>query len=501
MQTRLAQSIALAMLLVLLIGGPGAAPQVQAQSCEYWAAPAPVGSDTNPGSFTQPWATLDYASAQVFARGGSNCTVWFKDGLYTGTSDLHERFATPTRFRAVHPYRAIFENDGVVVELSAARNLSLEGFEIRHSGPGAGALLMYISGADGLWSEQISLFDNIIHDSYNNDLIKIHNGVRFMTIANNILYNQGPGEEHLDINGVDDITVADNIFFNDFTGSGRNDGADVHSFITIKDSSGNPSGLLGSRRIVVRRNVFLNWEGRRDTFIQVGNDGKPYYEAVGVRIENNLMIGNSPTAVYSLLGVRGVSDLIFVNNTVVGDLPSSAYAFWAATKDLNPLNRQIRLYNNIWADPDGTMGADASKGANKFSTGDPAQTTDLALDNNLYWNGPEPIPSGEPASPLVDDTRRLIADPLLNYDQTAVVLPRWGGVAFSSGSSSIRQEFVRLVEHYGAIPAQSAAVGLADPAFAPPDDILGNFRGSEPDLGAYEYQSAMVRQLLFLPLL
>lgn len=469
--------------LVAVVAQPIPAP---AQGCAYWVAPPPEGRDSNAGTFALPWATLDHAAAQVQALGGSGCTVWFKDGLYQGASDLHERFTAPTSFRALNPYRAILENDGQVIELSGARNLVFEGFEIRHAGPGASKLLVYLSRAGELWTEQIVFRNNIFHDSYNDDLLKIHNGVRFVTVEGNLFYNQGPAEEHIDVNGVNDIAIQDNLFFNDFAGSGRRDGTDAHSFITIKDSTGNPDGLGGSRRIIVRRNIFLNWQGRRDTFVQVGNDGKPYYEAVAVRIENNLMLGNAPAAVYALLGVRGAAEVTFANNTVVGDLPSAAYALWAAVKDLNPPNRQLLLANNIWSDPSGTMGADG--GPNEFANGDPAATSDLLLDNNLYWNGGAPIPPGELISPLTDDLHRLVGDPLLNPDQRTILLPRWGGAAFPSGNTSVRQEFVRLVECYGAIPARSPAVDAADPAHAPADDILGRPRGGPPDLGAFEYQ-------------
>lgn len=483
---RLACAVALAGLLTTAVP---TAPS-HAQPCSFWVAPKPAGQDSNPGTIAQPWASLDHAAAQVLARGGSGCTVWFLDGLYVGANDLAERFTAPTTFRAVNPYMAILENDGQVVELSGARNLVLEGFEIRHAGPGAGKLVIYMSRANDLWTEQIVLRNNIIHDAYSDDLLKIHNGVRDVIVTGNIFYNQGPGEEHIDVNGVNDVTIEENIFFNDFAGSGRSDGADVHSFITIKDSTGNPDGLAGSKRIRVRRNLFLSWQGRRDTFIQVGNDGKPYYEAVGVLIENNLMLGNGPEEVYALLGVRGAMEVTFANNTVAGDLPAAAYAFWVTRKDLNPPNRQIRFANNIWSDPTGTMGANGRGSANEFSNGELAASEGLTLTSNLYWNGPAPIPPGELLSPLVHDPRRLVADPLLNRNHASIVLPRRLGAAFASGSASVRQEFLRLVERYGAIPAGSPAVGAADPTYAPADDILGRPRAGAPDLGAYEYQPA-----------
>jgi hypothetical protein len=485
MRITAAKLVAYAMLVGMLTA-PAPRFATSVLHCEYWVAPD--GHDSDPGSFEKPWATLDRASAQVLALGGSGCTIWFKDGLYPGANDLHERFVAPTTFKAANPYKAILENDGQVVEISGARNVILEGFEIRHAGPAAGKLVAYVSGAGDLWAEDIVLRNNIFHDSYNDDLLKIHNGARFVMVVGNVFYNQGPGEEHLDVNGVTDITIQDNIFFNDFAGSGRSDGADAHSFITIKDSTGNPDRVGASRHVHVRRNIFLNWEGRRDTFVQVGNDGKPYYEAADIRIENNLMIGNGRDEVYATLGVRGARDVVFANNTVVGDLPSSSYAMWVATHHQNPPNQHIAFYNNIWSDPTGTMGSDSSGGPNKFSNGDPAQTSNLFLDNNLYWNGGAAIPPGDLVSPLVHDPRPIVADPLLGPAQAAMVLPRWNGSAFLSRNTSTRQEFVRLVELYGALPQGSPAIGAADPAFTPADDILGRPRSATPDLGAYEYQ-------------
>src|SRR5690606_28096778 len=126
----------------------------------------------------------------------------------------------------------------------------------------------------------------------NDDLLKIYFGVRYVTVEGNIFFNQSNREEHIDVNGVTDITIQDNIFFNNFAGSGRNNDRDAKSFITIKDSNGDLDDQLGSERIYVRRNIFLNWEGGKETFIQVGNDGKPYFEAKDIWIENNLFIGN-----------------------------------------------------------------------------------------------------------------------------------------------------------------------------------------------------------------
>ena len=473
-------------ILVLLTSFFGTVSPAQAQSCQYWVAPAPAGNNANPGTNQQPWATLVHAASRVQALNGANCIVWVKDGVYNGANELDERFSTMIVFKAVNPYKAVFQNAGTALEISGAANMTFEGFEFRHSGPGADALIVYVSQSDNNWAENIVFRNNVFHDSYNNDILKIANGSRFITVEGNVFYNQAEGEQHMDVNSVTDVTIQDNIFFNDYGGSGRPN-TDAKHFIVIKDSNDNSDGLLGAQRITLRRNVFLHFQGAADMLVQIGNDGKPYYEANNVRVENNLVVGNNPSEAYAAFGVSGAQNVSFVNNSVVGNFPSRAYAYRIVIKDRNPRNQNITFYNNIWSDPTGTMGSGLSGLDNDFSSGNAASVSGFVLNNNLYWNGSSAIPSGDVGSPLTTDTRRVVANPLINTNQNGVVLPRWNGSAFLSGSSSIRQEFIRLVNQYGQIPVGSPAIDKALPAHAPSTDILGQARGSTPDVGAFEY--------------
>ena len=460
--------------------------------CERWVAPPLLGNDANPGTAAAPWATLEHAAEAV---PDDSCTVWFNDGNYYGAQRVNRRFTTPTTFRAIHPYRVALQHAGLVVSLSGATHVTLDGFVFKHTSPAASPLVFQVDGsAEGL-AEHITLRNNIFHDSYNNDLLKIVTGARFVTVEGNVFYNQGPTDEHIDVNSVTDVVIQGNIFFNDFAGSGR-EGTANHAFITIKDSDEGIDGLEGSERITVRGNVFLNWEGGKETLIQVGNDGKAYHEAEDVRIESNLFVGNSARDAYAILGLRGVKDVVFANNTAVGDFPSSAYAMWVDVKELNPVNQNLTFVNNIWADPTGTMGSYFGESDdNEFAKGDPLSAQNVVLDNNLYWNGSEPVPGGDLLTPAVDDARALVADPLLNTDYAAVILPRWDGNAFLSGNATIREEFVRLVELYGRIPGESPAVGAADPTLAPAEDILGRPRTASPEMGAYEYAFMLAGQV------
>ncbi len=468
-------------------------PRAFAQSCQYWVAPPPEGSDSNPGTSGQPWATLNWASERVLALGGSNCTVWFKDGVYSGPNSLYERFPTRTTFRAENLYKAILQNSGTAVSLFGARNMTFEGLRFRHSGSGASALVVQVQ-QDGVdWSEDIVFRDNVLHDSWNNDILKINNGARRVTVEGNVFYNQSGSDEHMDVNSVTDVVIQDNIFFNDFAGSGRPNGNNTASFIVIKDSNGSDDGQIGSERITVRRNVFLNWEGSTGSnFVLVGEDGNPYYEGRDILVENNLMIGNSGNDMRAAFGVKGGENVRFRSNTVAGNLPALAYAFRLNQEGSNPVNNQVLFHNNIWSDPTGTLGAQAAGGANDFSDGLPSETSGLVLDNNLYWNGGAAIPPGDQVNPLVDDVHRVVANPQLTANQSGIVLPRWNGTSFVSGNTTIRQEFIRLVELYGRIPASSPAVGQAAAGQAPDHDILGRPR-LDPDVGSYEDSDVIFR--------
>ena len=459
--------------------------------CTFWVAPEPDGDNDNPGTEARPWATLEHAAATVPDDG---CTVLFASGTYEGSNNLKRRFANTTTFRSVEDYGAVLENDGSVVDIDGGRNILLQGFELRHTGPDTPGsdYVAIVDRRDDTWSERITFRNNVFHDSYGDDLLKIHNGVKFATVEGNVFYNQGKDEQHIDVNSVTDVVVQDNIFFNDFAASGRDEDSPAKHFIVVKDSNEDDDGLEGSQRITIRRNVFLNWQGGSEAFVKLGNDGKPYHEAVNVLVENNLVIGNSAIPADAAFGVRGARDITVNNNTVVGDLPAKSFAYRIHLAGENPRNENIRFTNNIWSDPTGTMGSDGDGSDNEFSDGDPSDVSGLVNDHNLYWNGRSAVPPGKVTSPLQDDADAVVGDPKLATDQSDVELPYWTDGHFPSGSTTIRQEFTRLSEAYGAIPPDSPAVDAADPESAAADDILGRQR-TTPDIGAYESGAGKAR--------
>ncbi len=478
--------------LALIICLLGLVRPAQAAGGTYYVAINGSDSSGN-GSASQPWASLSYAIKHI----PEGSLVLVRPGTYNGLVQLQGNFAQGVTLQSETPYQARLRNNGQAVSIYGnASGITLAGFDIAHSGPGAGPLVIHINGARQVGMlHDITLRNNVLHDSYNSDILKIDASASRVTVEDNIFYNQNGSDEHIDVNSAQDIVIQHNIFFNDFAGSGRPADNSTSNYIVIKDSAGTDDQLLGSHNITLRGNVFLNWQGlSSSSFVMVGEDGKPYFEAVNVLLENNLMLGNSPNNQRAPLSVWGSKDVTFRNNTVSGDLPSLAYAMLLSKALSNPANENIRFYNNIWSDPTGTLGAMSGKTNNDFSDTPPNNTSSFTIDHNVYWNGGKAIPS-DPADKInyTNDAHRVVGNPGLG-SQGAVALPRWDPAQgkFGDGSSSVTQAFERLVKTYGAISANSAAVGAADPANAPASDILGRARGARVDAGAYQSLPTLV---------
>lgn len=468
-------------------------PIVQKVEPMFYVATA-GSNQTGDGSIQRPWATITYALEHVPDR----AVILVRPGRYDGQVDLRGTFAHGVIVRSEIPYRAQLRHNSVVVTGFKAQGITLEGFDIAHSGPGADIYVIQIQDLRGQsggvdTASRIVLRNNVLHDSYNNDIVKVNNGASQVTIENNIFYNQAGLDSHIDANSVRDVVIQDNIFFNDFEGSNRPNLNDTGSFIVIKDSNAQKDTNIGAHNIIVRRNVFFNWQGEsNNTFIAVGEDDVTYFQAQHVLIENNLLLGNSPHEIRAPLQIRGVRDITFRHNTVVGDLPSKAFAMRLSRASQNQKNEDIFFYNNIWSDPTGTMGTDLNSPEFDFSDTDPNDTGSFVLHRNLYWNGPNVLPfDSQELINYTDDSARIISDPQLPLQQN-IILPRWQPAAgqFADGSLTIRQAFIRLVEKYGIPATGSVVIDAADPAFAPTDDILGQPRpiGPGPDLGAVEVQ-------------
>lgn len=451
----------------------------------FYVASDGVDSAGRDGSIAQPWATITFALDRV----PDSSTILVRPGLYLGRVRIRGNFVAGVTVRSEIPYQARLRADEAILTVyndnADIQGITIEGFDIAHSGPGAAPLLVQIQDGFGRETSRITLRDNIFHDSYNNDLVKINNGASQIVVEGNLFYNQTGSDEHIDANSVDQVRIEGNVFFNDFAASGRPVPTNTSSYIVIKDSNGADDEYLGARNVTIRRNLFFHWEGSSGSnFVLLGEDGTANFEADGVLVENNLMLGDSANTMRAAFGCKGVRNVVFRANTIAGNLPSLAFAMRLNTEGANQANANIAFYNNIWSDPTGTM--------EDFSDTPPGQTSSFTIDRNLYWNNGQPIPedAGELVNPS-DDANARTGDPLLP-SQAGLQRPVWLPAMnqFNGGYARIADAFMALAILYGQIGSGSAAIDQARADQMPADDLLGQPRGASPDLGAWELQSA-----------
>lgn len=435
------------------------------------------GNDaTGDGSMAQPWRTITFALDNV----SDGSTILVRPGLYIGRIRIRGVFTQAVTVRSEIPYQARLRHNATVLTVfDNARNIRIEGFDIAHDGPGAAGLVVQVQNLGNVG--EIVFENNIMHDSYNNDILKINNGVSDVVVRGNLFYNQQGSDEHIDINSVDNVLVEDNIFFNDFAASGRANNNDTSSYIVIKDSNGGDDVFIGASNVIVRRNIFLNWQGSPGSnFVLCGEDGQPFHEAFDILVENNLLLGNSGNDIRAPFGVKGCRDVIFRANTVAGNMPGNAFAMRLNREGANPQLENIFFYNNIWSDPAGSM--------NDFSDTPPADTLSFELLNNQYWNAGSALPdSGNDLVNPSDDLSAVIGDPGLPM-QAGIMTPYWieAQNEFNGGYATIREAFTALALEYGFPNAMSSGVDQAMAVEMPADDLLGRLRGVNPDIGALE---------------
>ncbi|MEM7103712.1 MAG: T9SS type A sorting domain-containing protein [Bacteroidota bacterium] len=442
-------------------------------------------NNTGIGTSLNPWATITHALDN--ASDGS--TIIVTPGTYNGRVRMRGTFPQGVLVKSEVPYMAKLRNDDRVMTFythpNGCNGITIEGFDIAHDGPGADPLVVHIDG-NGIGAvHDVTIRNCILHDSYDNDILKINNSCYNITIQGNLFFNQTGSDEHIDGNSMRNLVIEDNIFMNDFAASGRVNQNNTSSYIVIKDS-GTSDMYTGAQDITIRRNVFLNYEGSTGhNFVLLGEDGMPYYEAFDVLIENNLMLGNSGNTMRAPLGIKGCKHATFRNNTVHGNFPSLAFAFRFNTEGSNLPNDSIFLYNNIWSDPTGTM--------NDFSDSPFGETDHFVMSNNVYWNGGLTIPS-DISNDMInvdDDVNAIMGNPFL-ANHGGLVTPHFNSTTsqFADGSSTIREAFETLVLAYALMGFQSVALNTADQTNAPHDDILGNLRGGQTDVGCYEHETA-----------
>ena len=491
------------------------------------------------GTSANPWKTVNYALRNI--PKDAICTIIVKDGIYGGTtlqgSSYH--FDYPCLIQAENPYMAKFRGNSRVFSIYDASNITFSGLEIYGEGVDTVPVVgfEYIIHISNNSTRNIRFENCIIHDSYNNDMVKINMQPKDITFTNCVFYNQCPrgGDQFFDIIGASNVLIEKSIFFNHYESSERggnfpsnktNLSPDLflrqsQGFILVKNMSERNRGV----DITIRKNVFFNWTGRSDvSFIilgeGVGGDETSfvYYQAENVDIENNLFLynpynGTDTIPKRSILQAESVRNLKVRANTVLGTSPGGLYSSRGFMVFANrPAIDKGELpsigwefTNNIFCDNQAWTG-DLRPRLSFVSMSNPpfgedgtgkAVSGSYLLLNNLYWAGgiasdwitQASDAEGDKTKLIVsEDSQQIKADPKLPANfSSGIILPVLNNGTFLSGNTTIREEFMRLVLEYAVPQSGGAGIENADANLMPEDDILDNPRSkTKPSIGCYE---------------
>jgi hypothetical protein len=320
-------------------------------------------------------------------------------------------------------------------------------------------------------SDNIILENNILHDSYNNDLLKLNERSNNCTIRNNIFFNQNSdgGDEHIDANSVYNTVIEGNIFFNDYKASGREEANRSFSFVLFKSSS-SADISTASHDAVIRNNVFLNWWGKSDqSFICLGEDGKSFYEVKNVEISKNLFINNktrqTPNSdglqyvnrMSGALTIKNAQDVLIIHNIITGTMQHSWHAYNSTHDGFfgyllrlskewgnSPIIDNVKILGNSLVDYKGYMGY--------ISSGTKDMVKDLIIDSNNYYNGGMDFlntPVKDLAVQIKYDKHAAFQDPRLESNLDNVTLPYFINGTLHGGYSSINAARIDLIKKYG----------------------------------------------------
>jgi hypothetical protein len=111
----------------------------QATTAVYYVATS-GSNDSGDSSSTNPWATITHALDNV----SDGSTILVRPGTYSGRVRLRGQFTQSVIVRSELPYPARLRNDSTVTTCFYGQGITLEGFDIAHSGPGSAALVIQI---------------------------------------------------------------------------------------------------------------------------------------------------------------------------------------------------------------------------------------------------------------------------------------------------------------------------------------------------------------------
>lgn len=457
-------------LLCAFIASGWAGLEVLAQSVYHVAPAGAGGSDVNPGTEAQPWATLQHAANRV----GPGDTVRVHAGTYAG-------FNLGTSGTPAAPI-AFIADAGVLVSTEAARfngqthharinidtaaHIVIEGFEVtgtndqRNSKAGirmvappgsteeeAGFITVrrchvHHNGEWGVFSghvHRITVEENDVHDTYDEHGVYLSNSGDNHVVRANRIWNNSSQGFHCNADasqGGDGVTtgvlVEGNVIWNNSIGSVYIDGS-------------------GVQRTSVGGGSAINFDGVRDS-----------------RIVNNVLYNNhaSGISLYRIDGGMASANNVVVNNTIINGSTANPTTRWCI--NISDASTGNVVFNNILLNYHAFRGsiiitADSRPG--------------FVSDFNVVMDRLDPDGDG-PLGPMTLAQWRAET----GQDQHSLVVPAgsWSGLFENLGAWDLRLSAGSpAVDHGAAAVAGRGAPGV---------DVVGVARPQGPafDIGAFE---------------
>ncbi|MDR0930759.1 MAG: S-layer homology domain-containing protein [Clostridiales bacterium] len=464
---------------------------------------SPNGDNNNTGSRDNPWKSLvsaggiNGALAKIPTSG--NVKIVLLDGTYPSFGFIpNYQFTNPVLIIAENPYKARVADTSTnrQMYLTKCKNMVFNGIEFSGTkGVRSGDYLMQIE-----LSHNITLENCILHDSFNNDILKLNERSANTTIRNCVFYNAPDGgDEHIDANSVYHTTIEGCIFFNDYVASGQEEKNSQSSYVLFKSSSSSPikaeeleaegyftgdkwtcdnwtedinaTLTLGTRAkpsydVTIDRNVFLNYWGRSDaSYIQLGEDNKPFYEVTDSTISNNLFInnrtreyqagdGNYVNRQAGAITIKCAQDTLIEKNIESGFIQHSwhgyndtnvGFGYFARLSDEGYGIDGVTIRKNSLCDYSMQMG--------QVVGGTKTGITNLTVSQNNYYNGGAKVNDFGSSYPLGDypfqiEPTATFYDPLLQVDLSDVDTP--AQIANAAGAwSNLQNMRQNYVSQYG----------------------------------------------------
>lgn len=390
------------------------------------------GSDSNPGTDAQPWATLQKAADTVVAGD----TVMVKAGSYAGF-DLRASGAAgkPITFMGVAGQTRITADNGETpdginvegVQDDVLTDIVLDGFVVAGR-TRAGVRVIWCNGctvrhisadANGRWG---------IFTGFSTDLV-IEDNTCSRSVAEHGIYVSNSGDRP---------TVRRNTLFSN-NANGLHMNGDIDTPCDTETSGPECDGIISGA--LVENNVIYD-NGR------AGGSG---INGDGVRdstIRNNLIYEShaSGISLYQIDGGGPSRGNLVVHNTVVC---ASDTGRWAL--NLQDGATGTRVYNNILLSRHATRGS-----------------IDMSADSSVMSN-------------------HNVFEDRLSINDTFVTLAQWRAMTGQDADSFVATEgelFVGGTDYH--LSSTSKAINKGDPTQTTSTDLDGRPRDSQPDIGAYE---------------